>query len=84
MPFPRVEIRKWLIIGCPKCGLLQIVRSDQKARRCPNCGRTVRLDYTKLRVWFRASSPKDAVYALKRMKEQRAGVQHPKLSIYEV
>jgi DNA-directed RNA polymerase subunit M/transcription elongation factor TFIIS len=78
MTFPKIELRKWLIIGCPKCGLLQIVRSDQKTRKCVKCGYTIKLDYMKLKVWYKASNPKDAVYILKRIKEQRVGVEHPK------
>jgi len=78
MTFPKIKIRKWLIIGCPKCSLLQIVRSDQKTRRCPNCNHTIKLDYTRLRIWYKAESPKDAVHALKKLKELKTGVKHPK------
>lgn len=75
---PKVEIRDWRIIACPNCKTLQIVRSDQKTRRCPKCERTIRLDYAKLRIWFRSRSVREAQYVLQRLKERQAGVRHPK------
>ena len=36
-------IPHYLIIVCPKCGLVQYVREDQKSRKCPNskCGKLI-------------------------------------------
>lgn len=58
----------WRIIGCPKCHTLQIVRSDRKTRRCPKCGYTIKLLWSKLRIWYRTDDVKEAMYALQQLK----------------
>jgi Zn-finger nucleic acid-binding protein len=64
--------RKWFIIGCPNCHLIQVVRSDIKTRRCPRCNKTIRLDYTKIRILRKVDNPRDAVYMLQKLKEKVA------------
>jgi Zn ribbon nucleic-acid-binding protein len=74
------EIRKWFIIGCLRCHLLQIVRSDQKSRRCIRCGYTMprtkrHLNFHKIKIWFKAENVKDAQFALQKLKlKQKAGL----------
>ena len=62
-------LRKWLIIGCPNCHLIQIVKSDIKTRKCPRCNKTIKLDYTKIRILHKADNPKEAIYILQKLKE---------------
>lgn len=79
---PKIKIRDWRIIACPKCRTLQIVRSDQKTRRCPKCNHTIKLDYMKLRILFKSRNLKDVQYALQRLKEKQAGVEQPKFQTW--
>lgn len=60
--------RKFCVIGCLRCGLLQIVRTDRKTRRCPRCGYVNKLDFSRIKVWFKTDNVSDAIYALQRLK----------------
>ena len=60
-------LRDWRVIGCPKCRLFQIVRSDQKSRKCV-CGYTVKVDFRRIRVWYKSRVLKDVQYALQKLK----------------
>jgi len=61
----------WYIIMCPYCGLLQIVRAGQKTRKCFKCGKTVKLDYSKVRVVYKSDNIRDVNYILLKLKEKQ-------------
>jgi len=61
-------ILEWRVIGCLKCHLLQIVRTDRKTRKCLGCGYHMKIDFRKIRVWFKSRSLKDTEYALQKLK----------------
>jgi len=72
------EIRKWFIIGCLRCHLLQVVRSDQKSRRCSGCGYNMprtktHLNFHRIKIWFKAENVKDAQFALQKLKLMQKG-----------
>ncbi|MFQ6074957.1 MAG: DUF5817 domain-containing protein [Candidatus Bathyarchaeia archaeon] len=62
------EFREFCIVGCLRCGLLQIVRTDRKTRKCPRCGYVNRLDFSRMRVWYKTDKVAEAIYALQRLK----------------
>jgi len=59
---------EWRIIGCWKCHMLQIVRSDRKTRKCPRCGYVMQLDFRRIRTWFKSDDLKTVEYALQKLK----------------
>lgn len=64
-------ILMWYIIICPYCNLLQTVRADQKYRVCYKCGKTIVLDYRKVKVLYKSSNLKDVNWTLQRLKEKQ-------------
>lgn len=59
----------WYIIICPHCNLLQSVRASQKYHKCFKCGKTLTLDYSKIKIVYKSNNIKDVNYALQRLKE---------------
>jgi len=59
----------WYIIICPHCNLLQTVRVGQKYRKCFRCGKTLTLDYSKIKIIYKSNNIKDVNYVLQRLKE---------------
>ena len=62
------QIVEWRVIGCLKCHLLQIVRTDRKTRRCLGCGYTMKINFRKIHVWYKSRNLKDAQFALQKLK----------------
>jgi hypothetical protein len=60
--------RKFCIIGCLKCGLLQVVRTDRKTRKCPRCRYVNRLDFSRINVFFKTNKISEAIYVLQKLK----------------
>ncbi|MHA1835698.1 MAG: DUF1922 domain-containing protein [Candidatus Odinarchaeia archaeon] len=53
-------LKKYLIFRCLFCGTIQYMRSSQKSKLCPNCGKINRVN--KIRI---ISTVEDAELALK-------------------
>ena len=68
---PKVQFRKFVIIGCLRCHLLQVARTDRKTRKCPRCGYQMKLDFRKIKVFFKTDKVQDATYVLQQMKLQQ-------------
>lgn len=43
-------VGKYVIVQC-NCGEFVIARAIRKTKKCPKCGRRIRLDFSKLRIW---------------------------------
>jgi len=56
-------------------------RRDRKTRRCFRCNKTLRLDWSEIRVLFSSNSAREAVEAVKRLKIEQAKSDSPILSI---
>lgn len=63
--------REFCIVGCLRCGLLQVVRTDRKTRRCPRCGYVNKLDFSRMRVWYRTDKISEAICVLQRLKMKK-------------
>jgi hypothetical protein len=61
----------WYIIICPYCNLLQTVRADERYHTCYKCGKTLKLDYKKIRILYKSSNLKDVNWVLLRLKEKQ-------------
>lgn len=61
-------ILEWRIVACPSCHLLQTVRTDRKTRTCVKCGRSFKLDFMKLIVFFKSRDIRDVQYILPKLK----------------
>ena len=62
------KLGEWMIVGCLRCHLLQIVRSDQKTRKCLKCGYLIKIDFRRILVWFKSRDIKEAEDALQKFK----------------
>lgn len=67
--FPAIV--EWRVIGCLRCHLLQIVRTDRKTRKCLGCGYNMKIDFRKIRVWYKSRNLKDVQFALQKLKIQQ-------------
>jgi len=67
-------LRKWVIVGCPKCKQLFIVRSDRRTFKCRNerCCYTIRLLWTTVRALYTSNNLGDVRVTLQNMKQNKA------------
>ncbi len=69
-------MKKYLIIRCPKCGLVQFVVEGQKTRICPNNSCRYRIPIEKARILLKTRDQTLAVEAVKELKLPRHLRQH--------
>ena len=68
------KLKTWVIIGCPKCKQLYIVRTDRKTFQCRNerCQYTIQLYWTELRPLYTSDDLNDIRVTLQNMKQHKA------------
>lgn len=67
-------LKKWVIIGCPKCKQVFIVRIDHKTFKCRNerCRYTIQLLWTTVRALYMSNDLGDIRATLQNMKQNKA------------
>lgn len=63
---------RYVIVECPYCGTVQSVRSGQKTRTCPKCGRRFKVAERPILAY--ANSALEATHMVKYIKAMRAGI----------
>lgn len=63
---------KYFIINCLSCHKFPFyVRSDRKTKQCPYCGKTIRLDYSKVRIIKTYDNVREAREAVSELKARK-------------
>jgi DNA-directed RNA polymerase subunit M/transcription elongation factor TFIIS len=67
-----LRLKKFILIGCPKCKALLYCRSDRKTTECRRCGYRIRLLWTKVRPLYTTDSPREIISVLQQAKMRKA------------
>jgi len=59
------KLKKYVLIGCERCGQPLYARTDRKTVQCRNCGRTIKVLFTKLQVLYTTDNQQEILQALK-------------------
>ncbi len=62
-------IPHYLIIVCPKCGLVQYIKEGQKSRKCPNLKCKKLIDPQRVIIYAHSSDIHKAVRIVQQIKE---------------
>ncbi|MDI6709030.1 MAG: DUF1922 domain-containing protein [Candidatus Thermoplasmatota archaeon] len=60
----------FLIFRCRKCGRFLSSKAGQKTRRCPQCGKLIRLNKEKLRIYAQTPSSLKAIELIRAYQEK--------------
>ncbi|MHA1731215.1 MAG: DUF1922 domain-containing protein [Promethearchaeota archaeon] len=63
-----ISVKRFVVVRCPRCGLVQYVLSSQKSRACPRESCRHRFQVSRARVLLQTNDLSAAVEAVKELK----------------
>lgn len=59
---------RYIVFGCPRCGLVRYARERQKTAKCPRCNYQIRIDLEKIQILAKVEDVRDAIDIVKAYK----------------
>jgi acetyl-CoA carboxylase beta subunit len=65
-----MNLKLYALIKCQKCRKYLYCRTDRKTTSCPWCRHQIKLDFSKVQVFYTTDSTKEILTVLKRFKAE--------------